>query len=119
MAEAELILSKVYLPAAATYLAGYGVECVLKALMIVVSPLKERPELLDVLKKDFGHSLHRLRLGLIERGVHVSATVTRTLTYLSTWSPDLRYDPGPGDPREAARFLKEARAIVVWADRRI
>ena len=45
--------------------------------------------------------------------------VIRSFLFVSSWSPDLRYEPGPGDSVEAARFLKEAKAIVIWADRSI
>jgi hypothetical protein len=37
LAEAELILVKLQLAAAAQYLAGYAVECTLKALLLVMS----------------------------------------------------------------------------------
>lgn len=117
--EAELILEKVELPAAAIYLAGYGVECVLKALIIVVTPANARSGLLDAMKRDYGHSLHRLLTGLVERRVHLPSAVIRSFLFVSSWSPDLRYEPGPGDSVEAARFLKEAKAIVIWADRSI
>jgi HEPN domain-containing protein len=41
--EATLILEKLNLYAASHYLAGYAVECILKALLIVQTPAGQRP----------------------------------------------------------------------------
>ena len=119
LSEAELILEKVELPAAAVYLAGYGVECLLKALLVERTPAGDRPALIVALKGHFGHSLIRLRAGLISRGVPVSAAVASDLVSMTTWSPELRYEPGPGDADEADRFLRAVARIVTWADGRI
>jgi HEPN domain-containing protein len=115
--EAEQILTKIGLPAAAIYLAGYSVECILKALMIERTIPTSRSQLLDELKKDFGHNLHRLREGLASRGVRVPSMENRCLLNLSVWSPNLRYEPGPGRIKDAERFLREARKLIGWADR--
>lgn len=117
--EAEIILMKVRLPAVTIYLTGYSVECILKSLLIVVTPIKDRIVMFASLKNDFGHNLRRLRAGVIERRLNLPDTVSRALVFVSTWSPELRYEPGPGDVKEARRFLRAARSIVEWADGRM
>jgi hypothetical protein len=117
--EAELILAKAELPAASIYLAGYAIECILKAFLLTLTPPTERAEVRRALREDFGHNLRRLRAGLVLRGANPPRDVTRDLLFASSWSPALRYEPGPAKPAEAKRFLDAARAVVVWADRRM
>jgi hypothetical protein len=117
--EADVILKKVGLPAASVYLAGYGVECMPKALLLERTPAPQRPALIGALKGHFGHSFVRLRAGLIARGVTVPRDVLTDLVLVSSWSPDLRYEPGPGDVRTAERFLRVADRVMSWADGRI
>ena len=117
--EARQILMNLELAAAAIYLTGYAVECMLKALVLSHTPRVARKRMLQSLKDDFGHNLRRLRAEIIARGVVPRPDIVRELLFVSSWSPELRYEPGPGDPREAARFLDAATAILAWADGRI
>src|SRR5437016_5864748 len=117
--EAELIFDNLGLSAAAIYLTGYSIECILKALLLNMTRAKDRTTLLGSLRSDFGHNLRRLRTETFARGATPPLGVARDLLFVSSWSPDLRYEPGPGDPVEAERFLRAARSIVVWADGRI
>lgn len=114
--EGELVLVKLDRPSAAVYLLGYAIECILKALLIELSPINEREETLRSLKEDFGHNLRRLRAGVVGRGVAIPRPVLSHLLFVSSWSPELRYEPGPGDRREAERFLAATKDIVTWAD---
>src|SRR5260221_12015593 len=72
-----LVRNRLY--AAAVYLAGYSVECVLKALLITLTPLGNRNKMRLALKDDFGHSLRRLRAGVIERGGDMPRNVANPL----------------------------------------
>lgn len=123
--EAELILHKLERPAAAQYLAGYSVECILKALLLMVTPERKRSAMVALLHKDdkkenrYGHNIRGLRAGLLERGVSIPRDVSSGLMYVQTWSPDSRYEPGPGDITEARRFLQVVQSVVVWADGRM
>ena len=123
--EAELILTKLQLPAAAQYLAGYGVECILKTLPLVTTPERQRPAMADLIKRDdkkenrFGHNLRGLRAGLTKRGVSFPREVISGLTFVLTWSPDARYEPGLGSFSDATQFLKAVRSVVIWADGRM
>ena len=119
LSEAELILRQVKLPAAAVYLAGYAVECLLKSLLIERTPEVERAELVGLMKTQYGHNFTRLRAALAYRGVHVPANVVGEMTFVSRWSPELRYDPGPGSATVGNRFVAASARIVHWADRGI
>ena len=114
--EAELILSKAELPAAAIYIAGYAVECILKALLLIQTPAGKRTGMLKSLKDDFGHDLYGLYEGAQGRGANPPPGVSRELSYVSSWSPEQRYTPGPGNPKDAQRFIKSASVILDWAD---
>jgi len=121
--EAKVILTKVELPAAAEYLGGYAVECMLKALIIVTTPPSERPPPGDKTvkwwKKEIGHYLELMRAAVRKRCGKLPPDVTSALVYVATWHPEQRYEPGPGDPAKATRFLAEAETIVKWADQRM
>jgi HEPN domain-containing protein len=119
LADAELILKVLDRPSAAMYLAGYAVECILKALMLALTPPRRQSAVLKSLKTDFGHNLGRLRAAVIQRGGNPPQNVGRELLFVSSWSPELRYEPGPGDAKEAERFIAAVRSIVEWADRRM
>jgi hypothetical protein len=122
MEESKVIL-KAGLPAAAEYLAGYAVECMLKALIIVTTPANERPSAGDAtmrwLKREFGHDLDHLHTVVRQRSGNVSRDVASALVYVATWDPEQRYEPGNGDPARASRFLAEAEVVLKWADGRL
>ncbi|HZL35596.1 MAG TPA: hypothetical protein VFC78_09830 [Tepidisphaeraceae bacterium] len=119
LVEAELILEKLDRPAAAIYIGGYAVECILKALILVLTPARSRADALRSLKTDYGHSLLRLRDGIRRCGAIIPADVMGNILFATAWSPDLRYEPGPGDPDEAREFMRAVRTVVVWADERM
>jgi HEPN domain-containing protein len=116
--EADLILTKLSLAHAAIYLSGYAVECILKALVVVRTPLRERPAILKALKEDrrFGRNLAGLRDGAVARGAIPPREIGGHLVYVSTWSEQMRYDPAERDLADAERFVRAARAIFRWAD---
>lgn len=121
--EAALILRELELWAAAQYLSGYAVECMFKALVITLTPKRELPEKGDAtvewLKETFGHDLGRLRIGIAQRGAPLPRSMISDFLFVSTWNPNIRYKPGPGDPKEATRFLAAVDSIVRWADERM
>jgi hypothetical protein len=121
--EGRQILKQLELWSAAQYLSGYAVECILKALLITLTPPVQRPPAGDQtvawLRKEYGHDLGKLRIGIARRGVRLPRSLSGEFVFVSTWNPDSRYKPGPGDPGEAARFLAAVGAIVNWADERM
>ena len=114
--ESELILRKLGLGHAAIYLSGYAVECILKAVILVRTPLRRRPSKLEELKKEFGHNLAHLRRELQARGAVPSRQIARDLVYVSTWSEQMRYDPSERSVADAEQFVRAARAIVEWGN---
>jgi HEPN domain-containing protein len=100
----------------AMYLAGYTIECALKALILEVTPAQDRPatftkitagsqmhypETLGGILKDLGHPIP---LQLVKR-------IRR-----SGWSTDLRYESGRTDTSETGGFLKTAKAVYDWVE---
>jgi HEPN domain-containing protein len=119
LGEAELIFNKLNLAHASVYLAGYAIECIVKALIVVRTEVASRGSMLNTLKTDkrFGHNLRGLRAALVQRGVALPRSVATEFLFASTWSEQMRYDPSERDLPDAEKFLKAARTIVAWADR--
>lgn len=104
----------------AVYLAGYAVECMLKALLLdgVGRALRK------VLLADFhGTRAHNIEwLGALYRqhvGLTVPLDVARHLARVASWSTDLRYGTGTLKRRDADEFMESVQAITGWADRRM
>ena len=106
-------------PRAAIYLTGYAVECMLKALLLMSTPVSERPNLLATFRGAAAHNIDWLRERLIQRIGRLPVSENRHLSLVSSWSTDLRYEPGPGDPEDAEAFLAAARSILAWANGRM
>lgn len=106
-------------PRAAIYLTGYAVECILKALVLASTPAKERSELLTTFRGAVAHNIDWLRARLVQRIGRLPVALNRHLSLVSSWSTDLRYEPGPGDRDDAEAFLEAAESIVKWADGRM
>jgi hypothetical protein len=121
--EAKTIHAKLQLWSAAEYLGGYAVECALKALILIETPISERPAsgsmTIEWLKREFGHDLHSLRIALARRGAQMPRAVADEFLFVSTWNPQLRYEPEPGDPEKSERFLLAAGQVLRWADQRM
>src|SRR5207253_2867099 len=104
----------------AVYLAGYAVECMLKALLLANVARGLRNELL---KEFHGRRAHDIEwLGNLCRrhvGVAVPLEISRHLARLATWSTDLRYHTGALRKQDADRFLASVRSVTTWADGRM
>lgn len=103
-------------PRAAIYLSGYAVECILKALIIVQAPPREQAHALDRFRGNAAHDIERLKVQLVDRVGHLPIALSRALSLVSSWSTELRYEPGLGDPRDAAAFLAATKLILDWAN---
>jgi len=121
--EAKLILDKLELFAAAEYMGGYAVECILKALVLTVTPPSQRPpageKTVEWLKNEFGHDLSALRRWAAARGAQMPRDIADGFVFVATWDPQSRYELGPGSLESADRFLTAAASIVKWADSRM
>ena len=117
--DGRLLFERLARSNAAIYLSGYAVECILKALLLTSTPAGHRAALLASFHGAIAHNIDWLREQLVGRGVRAPAAEARHLTYVSSWSTDLRYEPGPGDPADARAFLAAAHAILAWANGRM
>lgn len=111
---------------ACMYLAGYGVECQLKAALMKMHGcfnLKELAELLidkDVIegpKEVYTHSLEKL-LALTGRvdAVRANETVVRHFSVVNRWIPAWRYTADLSGSDEAEQFLEAAREFRHWVE---
>jgi len=105
---------------AAVYLAGYGVECILKALILAAVPSSREEGILQDFRGSRAHDFESLRKLLSDRsGAALTRYVVRHFAHVNTWSTEMRYSPGTVRHREAKAFLDSARAILTWADGRM
>jgi len=98
----------------AQYIGGYAVECSLKALILELTPVSDKPEKLGRITS--GASMHRPEVLVAELktlGIRVPPEVAKRIRRLN-WSTDLRYETGRRDTGETAALLKSAKAIYDW-----
>ncbi len=105
---------------AAVYLAGYCVECLLKALILAQASRDERAAVLDSFRGAGAHNYDWLWFVYAEHGgARFPKEVTEAFLIIDNWGTDLRYNPGTIPPDDAERFLDAVRAIHRWANGRL
>jgi HEPN domain-containing protein len=113
------LLLEINRPRAAIYLSGYAVECILKALLLMSTPAGKRAAVLATFRGATAHNIDWLREQLVRRIGRLPVAEARQLAFVSSWSTDLRYERGPGDPEDAEAFLAAAKSILAWANGRM
>jgi hypothetical protein len=104
----------------AVYLAGYGIECILKALLLSNLAAREREQMLGNFRGNWGHSYNWLREQCLAAGkVHFPMPINRAFLLVGDWSTDLRYMSGKMSDKNTDAFLDAAKTIIVWADGRM
>lgn len=104
----------------AVYLAGYGVECILKALILGAVVPKARSEMLRSFRGNRAHDFEWLRTQYrLNGGSRLPRDITRHFTLLNDWSTELRYVPRRVKDEDADVFLTAAASIIGWADGRL
>jgi hypothetical protein len=117
--EAE-ILNRVEKRTGAVYLAGYGIECILKALALMAVPANKRSEMLRSFRRSKAHDYEWIRsIYLISGGARFPPEINRHFTLVNDWSTDLRYSARLIKVADAEAFLRSAVAIIEWADGRL
>ena len=117
--EAEVLFETDY-TTGAVYLAGYGVECILKALVLAAVPAGARSDTMKSFRGGKAHEYEWLRsLYLIGGGARFPREITRHFTLVNDWSTDLRYAPHSVRADDAEAFLASAVGIIRWADGRL
>jgi HEPN domain-containing protein len=117
--EAEVLFKAEY-TTGAVYLAGYGIECILKALVLMTVPASFRLDTLKSFRGGKAHEYEWLRsLYLTNGGGRFPREITQHFTLVNDWSTDLRYTPRSVRDEEAEAFVASAVAIIRWADGRL
>lgn len=108
----------------AVYLAGYGVECLLKAYLISRHPgCVKLSEVRDAIQKSglpirdicgvAGHDLRYLS-SLTDLEARMDSAKLRQMSFCAKWSSVLRYDARSVKCEDAEDRIKAARRIVDW-----
>jgi HEPN domain-containing protein len=102
----------------ATYLAGYAVECALKALVLKRTPKRQYAatwgKLTGVGAK--GHDFEYLRHLLKEVGCSFPRHVSDAMRRVAGWTTNLRYEVIEVGYHQAETFLEAARGIQRWSE---
>lgn len=102
------------------YLAGYTIECVLKALILSITPSVKQDEVLQSFRGSKGHNYEWLREQYRQSGgAQFTPAVTRSFALVSDWSTEMRYIPRNYPRPEIEAFLKATQEIMNWADGRL
>ena len=104
----------------AVYLAGYTVECFMKALVLAGASPVLRKQLLGEFHGSRAHNiewlakLYRRHIGLV-----IPIRITQKISRIATWSTDLRYATGAINELDAREFFESVDAVSSWADGRM
>jgi hypothetical protein len=102
------------------YIGGYVVECALKALILARIPKNNRLSYeLDYFRGSVAHDYEYLKGLLNKQGIVKPREVIKPFQKIATWSTDLRYEVGRGNPKEADAFLISVKVILDWVKRSI
>jgi hypothetical protein len=100
----------------AVYLAGYGGECILKALVLSALAPAARSEMLKSFRGTKAHDFEWLRTQYLQGGgPRLSREIVDAFALVNTWSTGMRYLPGKLSKVAAAGFLAAAGNIIRWA----
>ncbi len=104
----------------AVYMAGYTVECLMKALIPANLAGAQRENALRSFRGRRAHDLEWLRYYYRRHvGGSIPRDIARHLSRLASWSTDLRYETTLVKRRFADDFMASVSAIVTWADGRV
>ena len=99
--------------AAAIYLAGYSVECMLKALILSAVPQAQEAELLGMFRGARAHDYEWLLHLYVEKGgARMPPSVVPHFARVNAWSTGMAYVPGTIAAHEVQAFLDAAIAIM-------
>lgn len=99
----------------AVYLAGYAVECVLKALWLATTPLRRRLAVLKSFQGAKAHDLDWLRDQYLDTsGAAFPPEILLAFRRVNSWQTQMRYTAGRMRYNDAERFLTAVKAILDW-----
>lgn len=104
----------------AVYLAGYSVECILKALVLAsIASATIRKQIQRQFRGSRGHDFEWLKLQYKTMGgPPISGAIAKDFSLVSGWVVEIRYWTGQWNPKDAVDFIAAAERILKWADRR-
>ena len=104
----------------AVYLAGYGIECGLKSMLVEQTPPARRPALVASFRGSVAHDFDWLRRRYRDSGGSAApAEVLAAFLTLDTWRVELRYNPTTPKGRDVAAFFAAARRAFSLIDGKI
>lgn len=104
----------------AVYLAGYAIECVLKALILSLADEHEQPGVIDQFRGARAHEFTWLKTLYRESGgAAFPRDVAAAFVVADTWGTRLRYSPRLEYPGDADAFFRATDVILGWANERI
>ncbi|MBL8794534.1 MAG: HEPN domain-containing protein [Planctomycetia bacterium] len=118
--EDALLLLEAGRTTGAVYMAGYTVECYLKALILSAVAARVRAEILGKFRGNRAHDIEWLSVLYRQTTqVNVPREVAKHLSRTATWTTDLRYSSSAPKRRDADAFVESVTAIMAWADGRM
>jgi hypothetical protein len=118
--DARVLLEKAERTTGAIYLAGYGVEGLLKALVLSVVSAGDRQDMVADFRGARAHNYDWLKARYFAHGgAPFPSEISKALALVNTWDTEWRYRAGLAARREAEDFLHAAEAIILWADGRL
>lgn len=105
----------------AVYLAGYSIECILKALILEALPASRRVEVMAEFRGAKAHNYDWLRSLYYDetKGPRFPMEVTEAFTFVRDWSSELRYAPFTIAYEDAEGFIEAIKTIIAWAKARL
>src|SRR5208283_33648 len=101
----------------AIYLAGYSVECMLKALILALLPKGKRVGMLADFRGSKAHDYDWLRARYFETGgQQFPKKISKAFSFVNTWAVEIRYMAGTAKYGDAKAFLDAVEEIMTWAD---
>jgi HEPN domain-containing protein len=101
------------------YIAGYSVECSLKALILEKTNEQDRVELLEKITRGARwHQYETLRELLQQRGIVIPLHLGKRMRRFD-WTPSLRYETGRKSTGQTNGLLRTAKSIYDWAEAQI
>jgi len=105
---------------AAVYLAGYSVECMMKALILSITRGKTKARIIESFKGSRAHDFGWLRETYFNSGgPSFPREISHCFIIVGSWSTALRCESGMTKRKVAIEFLDAAQKIIRWAGERM
>lgn len=99
------------------YLAGYAVECALKALILNAEPVSRHAKTMTFFRGAKAHNFDWLRDELDKRThVVLPQNILECFEILNYWGTDIRYVPTTFAEQDAKDFLTASDDFLKWAE---